>query len=307
VKIHLISHRQIDKQKYDACIEQAHNGTLYAASWFLDIVAPEWELLTTSDYSFVMPLPLKRKFGIPYLLPPLFCQQLGLFSPEEITQNLLNDFLKKISTVYCLFPLNAGNLFDRNDFYPRLNYRLDISRNYEEIKNGYHSNTRSDLKKTVKNRLVVDRTLTPEFFFEIMARHSPYYVGALFETGKKLATEAHLRNQKLIRCVRKEETGEIAACIFFFRWKNRFYYLLPVSSPEGKKLSAMRFLLDRFIAEFSGKNYLLDFEGSTIPSVAQFYHNFGAVAEIYPLYRAIAPPFHWILKQANGIGSFPQY
>jgi len=289
VKLHLVSHRQIDKEKYDACIEQAHNGTLYAASWFLDIAAPEWQLLATSDYSFVMPLPVKRKWGIiPYLLPPLFCQQLGLFSPEKITQTLLNDFLKKIPAVYCFLPLNAGNLLEqRKDFLQRVNYRLDISQNYEEIRKDYHSNTRSDLKKTDRNRLVIDPALRLENFFETMAKHSPYYTGLLFETGKKLATKAQTRNQELIRCVRKEETGEIVACIFFFRWKNRFYYLLPVSSPEGKKLSAMRFLLDRFIAEFAGKNYLLDFEGSIIPSVAQFYRNFGAIAETYPVYRAI--------------------
>jgi hypothetical protein len=296
MQLNRIPHRQIDKKKYDACITQARNGTLYASSWYLDIAAPEWQLLATPDYSFVMPLPLKRKYGLPYILPPLFCQQLGLFSPEKITQNLLNDFLKKIPTVYCLLQLNAGNLFERKDFQLRLNYLLDISPNYKEIKNRYHGNTSRNLKKTAKNRLEIDQTPSLENLLEILAKHSNHYTGQAFETVEKLVKEADIRNQLRIRCVRKEETGEILAGVFFFGWKNRFYYLLPVSSPEGKKLHAMRFLIDRFIAELAGNNYIIDFEGSTNPSVAQFYQNFGAVAEIYPVYRSVVPPFNWVKK-----------
>ena len=291
-----IPHRQIDKRKYDACIVHARNGTLYASSWYLDITAPEWQLLATPDYSFVMPLPLKRKYGLPYILHPLLSQQLGLFSPEKITPNILNEFLKKIPTVYCILQLNAGNLFERNDFQVRMNYLLDLSPNYREIKNRYHGNTNSNLKKTAKNHLAVDQTLNFESLLEIFAEHSLHYTGAVLETAKRLVREADIRNQLRIRCVRKEETGEILAGIFFFQWKNRFYYLFPVSSPEGKKLHAMRFLIDRFIAEWAGSNYMIDFEGSSVPSVAQFYQNFGAVAEMYPTYRAVVPPFNWIFK-----------
>jgi hypothetical protein len=84
--------------------------------------------------------------------------------------------------------------------------------------------------------------------------------------------------------VRDEKTSEILAGAFFVLWKNRFYYLLPVSTPQGKKVRAMRFLIDRFIAEFAGQNYVIDFEGSSVPSVAQFYQSFGALPEFYPSY-----------------------
>jgi hypothetical protein len=43
----------------------------------------------------------------------------------------------------------------------------------------------------------------------------------------------------------------------------------------------MFLLIDTFIQNNSGKNLILDFEGSNIPGIARFYKGFGAMAETY--------------------------
>jgi hypothetical protein len=284
MKIHRIKHSRIDKEKYDRCILNARHGTIYAMSWYLDTAAPGWQLLATPGYSFVMPLPEKKKFGIPYILQPLMCQQLGIFSQEEITQSIFELFIKKIPAIYCILQLNTGNLFYHKNLTKRLNYTLDISPNYEEIKSRYHTNTRSDLKKTARNHLIIDRETDYTAIFEILKEHSLHYTGKLFAATKNIAAHAHGKGLVTARYVRDEKTSEILAGALFVLWKNRFYYLLPVSTPHGKKVRAMRFLIDRFIAEFAGKNHAIDFEGSSAPSVAQFYQSFGALPEFYPSY-----------------------
>lgn len=59
----------------------------------------------------------------------------------------------------------------------------------------------------------------------------------------------------------------LASCIFFFSHQ-RAYYILVGNSPNGKTIGASHMLIDAFIKDYSGKNIVLDFEGSDIPSLA---------------------------------------
>ncbi|MDR2683581.1 MAG: hypothetical protein LBB64_06915 [Dysgonamonadaceae bacterium] len=277
-------HTDIDKGKYDQCILNAPNGVIYAMSWYLDTVSPDWQLLATPDYSFVMPLPRKKKFGLPYILQPSMCQQLGIFSPETINREIYWYFIKKIPAVaYCLLQLNSGNLFGQKELRP--NYVLDIRPDYPTVQSGYHNNTRTGLKKAARSGLIIDHPTDYTLVLELAAQHSLPYTGQLLDTARKLSLQANENGSLLVRCVRDEATAELQSGVLFFRWKNRFYYLVPVSTPQGKQTGAMRFLIDRFIAEWAGQNHWIDFEGSAIPSIAQFYRNFGAVAEWYPVFR----------------------
>ncbi|MDP4600608.1 MAG: hypothetical protein NWS84_05650, partial [Polaribacter sp.] len=78
----------LDVEKYDLCIENSIQSRIYAFSWYLDIVADHWDVLVLNDYEAVMPLPWKKKFGLKYITQPYFCQQLGIFSKEEISEEI---------------------------------------------------------------------------------------------------------------------------------------------------------------------------------------------------------------------------
>jgi len=54
--IDYLLHSDIDKMKWDACIQKAFNGNIYALSWYLDVVHEGWEALVEDDYVRVMPL-----------------------------------------------------------------------------------------------------------------------------------------------------------------------------------------------------------------------------------------------------------
>ena len=92
MKILHLRHNQIDRIKWDATIAQSLCDLPYAYSWYLDVVCPMWEALVTEDYAYVMPLPLKKKWGISYLIHPIWVQQLGVFSAQEVTTEKLEAF-----------------------------------------------------------------------------------------------------------------------------------------------------------------------------------------------------------------------
>ena len=82
---------------------------------------------------------------------------------------------------------------------------------------------------------------------------------------------------------------EKIVCIgFFLKYNGRIYYLFGASSKEGKKYGATTFLLDSVIKEYSKTENILDFEGSTIPSIASFYKSFGSELTHYYNYKSNA-------------------
>ena len=109
--IHHLSRKELDVEKYNACIANSVQSRIYAYSWYLDIVADNWDVLVLNDYEAVMPLPWRSKFCIKYIYPPCWTQQLGIFSDEVISENLTNRFInlipKKFKKVTIQF--NSGN------------------------------------------------------------------------------------------------------------------------------------------------------------------------------------------------------
>ena len=78
--IYFVKRNQIDEEKYNNCIATSLQSRMYAYSWYLDIVADNWNVLVLDDYEAVMPLPFHKKFLISYISQPFFTQQLGVFS-----------------------------------------------------------------------------------------------------------------------------------------------------------------------------------------------------------------------------------
>ena len=93
--IQYLRHGQIDKTKWDACIESSPNGLVYGYSFYLDQMAGNWEALVMGDYKTVMPLTTRKKYGIQYLAQPFLVAQLGLFG-NEIDAGLMEKFFRAI-------------------------------------------------------------------------------------------------------------------------------------------------------------------------------------------------------------------
>jgi len=56
----------------------------------------------------------------------------------------------------------------------------------------------------------------------------------------------------------------------------RLIHLIPVTNDAGRKLGAMHYLISEVIKQQALSDKILDFEGSSVSSIARFYKDFGA-------------------------------
>ncbi|GHT72933.1 hypothetical protein AGMMS50262_03080 [Bacteroidia bacterium] len=286
MKIFRLTYKEIDLEAYDRCVEKSSFGSVYAMSWYLDAVSPQWEVLMADDYRYVVPLPVKKKFGIRYLTQPYFCQQLGIFSTEEISLSIYNEFIKAIPYSFYHLQLNTGNVFAGRFSELRDNFVLNLNRPYTEIRENYGSNFSKNIKKSKKYNLYTDKKIKFDEFLNLIRSHTsgrpienllPIFNHLIQKIQEKVIIE--------IRGIR-DEKDTIQAVALFLRWKNRLYFLLNASTPEGKVTHSMSFLLDNVIQDYAGQDLILDFEGSSIPNIARFYQSTGAVKTSFPVIRA---------------------
>ena len=284
MKIIYLKNNEIDYKAYDFCVENSSQGTIYAMSWYLDIVSPAWELLMADDYNYVMPIPVKKKYFFKYAMQPLVCQQLGVFSLKKLTFDIFNSFINHIPYMYCRFYLNSGNVFEEQPKSHLLNnYELNLNFSYDDIKTKYGKNCTRNIKKAEKENLVLETRTDINDYISVLKDNT---------LNKRLLE----RIERLVAIIKetekfgteiwniREESGDVCAIAPLIRWKNRVYDLAPVSTQIGKQKYAMFFLIDRYIKAQSENDLILDFEGSVIPGVAQFYKGFGAELKLYPYF-----------------------
>lgn len=288
--IQYIPNKEINKKKWDACINQSPNGLIYAYSWYLDCMSNHWDGLVMEDYETVMPLTWNKKFGIYYLYQPWFCASAGIFSRKTITEELVHDFLKVIPEKfrYIDIYLNRKNMIGIADFpmTVRSNYVLDLHQPYEQIAGKYRTNLKRNIKKAATSALKI-RNDVPVREVLVLAKQTLQRISPIRDEEVELFEQLY---QKVQQHQKTESIGiylkdELLASAIFFFSHNRWYYILAGNHPNGKTIGASHYLIDRFIHNHAGENCLLDFEGSDVRNLAYFYSSYGAVEETYPALR----------------------
>ncbi len=300
--IQYLIHQQIDKKKWDDCIATADNGLVYGYSFYLDAMTEHWDALVLNDYEAVMPLTWKKKYSIPYLYQPFLTAQLGVFG-KNITKEQLQTFIESIPSHFKFIEinLNSGNASSTPaDFSSdRSNYILKLDNPYTDIYQNYRENIQRNIKKAIQLGCTVQKDFDAEKVIQLAVQQ--------MKSQGEEATENIERFRKLYQQLHERQMATtygiwlknelLASCIFFFSHQ-RAYYILVGNSPNGKTIGASHTLIDAFIKDYAGKNILLDFEGSDIPSLAFFYSSFGAVHETYPALKINRLPFYlkWMKK-----------
>jgi hypothetical protein len=303
MNIQYLSNQQIDKTKWDHCIDNAANGLIYAYSYYLDDMANNWDALVLNDYEAVMPLTWNKKYGIHYLYQPFLTAQLGAFG-NLIDAVLLENFLKAIPLQFKYWDIcfNQNNVFTLKDFdlYQRSNYILDLNKPYDQLYNNYRENIQRNIKKAVQAGCTAQKDFDAE---KVIALAVQQMKGQNKESEenierfRKLYQLLHSKQMATTYGIISPQDEMVASCVFFFS-HNRAYYILVGNHPNGKAIGASHALIDAFIKDHAGKNLLLDFEGSDMPNLAFFYSSFGAVEEEYAALKLNKLPFYfrWLKK-----------
>ncbi len=287
-----LSHKSIDKSKWDECIGNSPQGLVYALSWYLDIVHPGWEALVKDDYTAVMPLTGGCRFGVHYLFQPFFAQQLGVFSKDIINSELLRGFFNSIPDKYRFVEirLNSSNTLDYS--IKKIEYHhdiiLDLSRDYPTVQDGYHTNTKRNLSKASSHNLRLEKEVSIDRIIALFRANRGASVSVWrnheYDVLRHLCAEAISRGFAFLNGVADAESGEICCGALFLRWGGRIIFLFSGNNETGKESQAMTFLIDSVIQDNCNSPVVFDFEGSDDDNLARFYRGFGGSDVTYPSY-----------------------
>jgi len=296
-----LGREEVNPIKWDDCVRKAPNARLYAMSHYLDLVCIRggWIALVYKDYEAVMPLALNEKIPLfPRIIHPLFAQQLGIFGYSHQNEDLTNLFIdaipKKFKSVYLQF--NEENQIPRSrleESITRTNYTLSLNKPYEDLHKAYSKNMKRNIKKG-KNSGCQLVAIPSDAFTKFYLSQTPDNTIEEHQLNTLLPS---LLNELVARKDAKivganDEDGQLLAACLITNFNRRLTYLLARSTTQGKEKRAMHFLIDSIIKEFAGGEYILDFEGSDIDSIAEFYSYFGASPQTYSSLSYKSFPFN---------------
>jgi Acetyltransferase (GNAT) domain len=287
--INYLQHIQIDKNQWNECISRSLNRRVYAYSWYLDLVCPGWDALVEDNYTRVFPLTHRQKWGITYLFQPYFTQQLGIFSPDDMTENHVIEFIRAIPHRFRFVEihLNSMNRFQGGEGETTMcvNHELELAPPYEALAAKYSQNTRRNLRKAEGSGITLTRNIGVDdlisLFRDNFGKKEGKLVDIHYATLRRLIIHGLEHHSGYILAA-ITDIQSLAAGAFFLYDQQRVYFLFAASAPEARENGAMFFLIDRFIAENAGKEMILDFEGGNDSNLGRFYQSFGAVKVPYP-------------------------
>jgi hypothetical protein len=279
--IRYLKRNQLDTKLYDACIQKSNNARIYAYSWYLDCVADNWDALVLNDYEAVMPLPWRRKHLIKYIYPPAWTQQLGIFLESRITPELMHDFINAIPKKFkkITIQFNSENQNNSLKLEERNNFILALNHSNEVLISRFNNNRKRDLTKAKATSLKIEKEIDINTFLDFYLSEDKNYVLTL----NQISTLNNLlnSNNKSINIWGIRNENKLVAGLVWLKDKLRITYLLPIATSMAKNTGLPTLLVTELIREFSNSNMILDFEGSMIEGVADFYKSFGTTKEVY--------------------------
>lgn len=281
-----LQHSKIDFEKWDAtakCLSKP-----YIQSWYLNAVSKNWKALVVGDYELIFPLMVSKKWGISFLVQPPFCQQTGLvgdYVDSEIEHNCI-DYINK----HFIWSYWQGNslMKSRGDIQ-KSNYILPLQKSYSELYQSYKGNHKRNTKKyhnsgSCLGSLDEERACA---FIRTYARFS-ISVNSWGVLSNVLNAAYHQQCLKIVASFHKSIIESVS--IFLFS-ANTIVHIASASTADGYKHSAQYGIINSIIEQFAQTDYMLDFEGSSIPSIAYFNQGFGAQEELFPCFQNSKIPF----------------
>lgn len=272
MRFRVLSSSEIDIAKWNEKVHEQDSEIYNEYHYLSACTINDWYGIVWGDYEKILPFYQKKKWGlIPYICMPPFCQK---FDTSSIGIEMFQEVLKYFKANYWIVDYQINNQYNLEGFHERKNYIIEKSEN-ENLSDRYSSQL---IRILSKSKLVVGSSELGEgeldflkendaFRINIATRHMKHFLN--FISNKKISLW-----QKAIKI-----DGQIEGFLMAPYSRNQAYLLFPFSSIKGKKAQAMSVLMDHILKDSQFKR--INFEGSSIDSIARFYEQFGAKKEVY--------------------------
>jgi hypothetical protein len=296
MSIQYVDHHQIDPTKWDSAILRSPHPLAYGLFEYLNAVCEsQWDALIYNDYEAVFPLPFKKKFGIKYLVQPVFCQQLGAFGSNVNVST--NDFLSAIPKRFFRVRLQLNPYFDQTNeiesiqtkpagiiassgkLTTKTNMTIKLSQPLDynkDCKKNLHRLAELPIEYKINAISIRDAIDT---YRKAWGKQNPEIGDELYQLFANACTE---KLSFTVTAHHQKEGDLLGAAIFLItpeNTKRSLHYVCAGPTEAGKSIGVMHGIIDFVLNRYQGENMLFDFEGSSIASVASFYKKFGANEE----------------------------
>ncbi|MBO4488815.1 MAG: GNAT family N-acetyltransferase [Bacteroidales bacterium] len=300
--IRFVKHDEIDRDKWNHAINNARFSTVFAQFEMLDaLTAPDtWHALVEDDYVGVMPLPVRSKFGIPYIYTPFFMPQMGIFSPKTVLAGDTRAFLSVIPKKYWQADLVLNRHNDRMDADVQLvSHELNLQKSYPNLRAQFSQNTIRNIRDAESQGTVITfgESVTEEtirLFRENRGQEAAvHFRDADYE--RLLSVAQALDDARALRTVSaRTSEGTLIAGALFVLDGSRLWFWFSGRDTRYASHKPLFLLMDAVIRQFSEQALMLDFNGSSNPNVARMYRSFGGEPYNIPLVRISRCP--WLMK-----------
>lgn len=288
---------------------------MFQQAWFLDAIAgPEyWDVVLVEKKGEIqgfLPLVNQKKWGLfsfqkmppltPFLGPwikpsPSPKPSTALQHEIQILKELCfsipscDYFNQRFSTqIKNTLPFIGEGYENVVRYTYKINQLDDLEKVYQEMR----SNCKQAIKKAEKEfTLELDNDLSPflDLHFKTLKEgglnNLPYNASFVHTYDKAMATHA---NRQIFTA--KNDQGQVVASIYVVWDEHSAYYMMGAKNSEIKQNGATNFLLWEAIKFCSTRTASFDFEGSVIPSIAEFFRSFGGELTPYIQVKKVKSP-----------------
>ncbi len=275
---------------YDACVNTSPNGLIYAFSWYLDIVCPDWEILSTDDHTTVMPLPVSKSLGRKIIRQPGYAWQLGIFSTRIPSPEVVQHFLRSIPPSYRLrsLCLNKFNVVPSRGVRSLNSAELDLIRPFAMIRSGYGPSMQQSLELSREHSL--------SFMDHISVQDMLMFAYRLDRFNRRRLKPSDISMLRLIAtnairfragqiCAAYDSHNNLCATVTFLVHKGRAEILHAAASGDGLSSGAIEYIIDRFIELHAEQNLILCIDNPLETRLMDILKSCGSGISVFPCVR----------------------
>lgn len=290
-KVTLVEGKNINEDKWSALLAFASvDQKLFSAKWFLDIVHPDWCAYIDGDYESALVLPKKKRWGISYLVQPLFCQKFSILhnrptlSTEDISIETYSNLISWTGKNFLKVHFCLGFLPQPSDKFiikERTNCKLKLDSGF---RNAYSSQIKRHLKQAQNFSFHSSFSDSPkeliQLFNENNNKENSYYGRSEMLILEKVIFEGIRSKRMLLQEVRNNSGELLSGAVWFLAGNDSIFFFSARKSDTSEK-GFFSWMIDHFIETQLKGLGVLDFEGSDNEGLKRYYLGFGSEVEKY--------------------------
>ncbi|MBK8151858.1 MAG: hypothetical protein IPK61_01450 [Saprospiraceae bacterium] len=298
----LKSRTEINDLEWNQFIDDSPQYIIYAKSFYLDAVHPNWKALfcyNGDQILAVMPLCEKSFFCFKWITKPSWIQYLGVFfCPLQgkrhryyyTLKTVLHSILDQLKDKMHIFNYNfvpsfqyhIPFLWQNYSVTPYHSYHLDIDSSLSEIYSNFSTSVTNHIKKANKQQLLIIENESIDGLANLLQAKNIIHKGenlSLLRLWENLSKEACCFSMY----VTDHNQSNMYCGVAFVIDKESIIFLASATNPKFKKSGAVSFMVWNVIQKAQNMKNIkyIDFEGSMIAGIENYFRAFGSRAVVY--------------------------